>query len=74
MRRPQVGFDSIASVGGLAFLQWLVFAVFLDTFGVFLGAVSPSPMAVPYVLSALWILFNITASPLLSAARPATSD
>ncbi|TNY20692.1 putative ABC transporter PMR5 [Rhodotorula diobovata] len=55
-----VGFDSIASVGGLAFLQWLVFAVFLDTFGVFLGAVSPSPMAVPYVLSALWILFNIT--------------
>ncbi|BGP40764.1 ATP-binding cassette transporter snq2 [Rhodotorula kratochvilovae] len=55
-----VGFDSLASVGALAWLQAMVFAAFLDTFGLLLGAVSPGPPAVPYMLSALWILWNIT--------------
>ncbi|GAA6004217.1 uncharacterized protein JCM10292_007295 [Rhodotorula paludigena] len=55
-----IGFSSRESVGALSWLLWMVFAFFLDTFGLLLGAVSPTPTAMPYILSALWILWNIT--------------
>ncbi|GAA5891653.1 hypothetical protein JCM6882_006157 [Rhodosporidiobolus microsporus] len=55
-----LGLDASAGVGGLAWLQWMVLALFLVTFGVLLGAVSPTPGSIPYVLSSLWIMFNIT--------------
>ncbi|GAA5878533.1 hypothetical protein JCM8547_008786, partial [Rhodosporidiobolus lusitaniae] len=55
-----IGFDASAETGGLAFLQACAIALFVVTFGVLLGAVSPGPGTIPYILSALWICFNIT--------------
>ncbi|GAA6002985.1 hypothetical protein JCM10207_001930 [Rhodosporidiobolus poonsookiae] len=56
-----IGYDvGISSVPAFAWLQWMVLALFLVTFGVLLGAVSPTRGSIPYVLSTLWITFNIT--------------
>lgn len=38
-------------------LTWVVYSVFSVTFGILLGAVSPTIDSVPYVLSICWNLF-----------------
>ncbi|KAK4705806.1 hypothetical protein P7C70_g397, partial [Phenoliferia sp. Uapishka_3] len=47
-----------ATVSGLTWCLWMVYAVFTSTCGILLGAVSPSPFAVPFVLSLVWNIWN----------------
>ncbi|GAA5971047.1 hypothetical protein JCM11641_004124 [Rhodosporidiobolus odoratus] len=63
-----IGLDSAASVTGLGWLQFMVLAYFLCTFGVLLGAISPTPGSIPYILSSLWVLWNITSLTLVPVA------
>ncbi|GAA6032631.1 hypothetical protein JCM8097_004852 [Rhodosporidiobolus ruineniae] len=60
-----IGLDVSSEVSGLGWLQYMVLALFLVTFGILLGAVSPSPGSIPFVLSSAWILFNITSMALV---------
>ncbi|BGP16936.1 hypothetical protein JCM10213_007382 [Rhodosporidiobolus nylandii] len=49
-----------ASITALGWLTFMAMAYFLCTFGVLLGSVSPTPGSIPYILSTLWVLWNIT--------------
>ncbi|KAL8279014.1 hypothetical protein RQP46_008683 [Phenoliferia psychrophenolica] len=53
------GQQDAAVVGGLGWLLWMVYAVFTGTSGTLLGAVSPTPFSVPFILSVCWNMFNI---------------
>ena len=52
------GIGGRAENGGLTWLVWMSYAVFTATSGTLLGAVSPSPSNVPFVLSVVWNIYN----------------
>ncbi|ORY63831.1 ABC-2 type transporter-domain-containing protein [Leucosporidium creatinivorum] len=54
-----LGFDLSAEVGALTWLGNILLGFFTVTFGLLLGAVSPTPTAVPFILSLVWNLFNV---------------
>ncbi|KAI5475511.1 putative ABC transporter superfamily membrane protein Pdr11p [Pseudohyphozyma bogoriensis] len=54
-----MGFDSNPGVGGITFMSWVLVGMFNVTQGIMLGAVSPTPFAIPFVLSLVWNLFNV---------------
>jgi ABC-type multidrug transport system permease subunit len=53
-----LGMTGTAADGGLSWLNWNVNAVFNSSFAMLLGAISPSALAVPYIISLVWNLFN----------------
>ncbi|OCF57190.1 hypothetical protein L486_04646 [Kwoniella mangroviensis CBS 10435] len=53
-----VGLESSAMVGGLHWLAWAVYSIYTCTFGVMIGALSPSTFAVGFVLSFIWNVIN----------------
>ncbi|KAM0747667.1 putative membrane protein of the ATP-binding cassette transporter superfamily [Meredithblackwellia eburnea MCA 4105] len=54
-----VGFgqQTSAEVGALTWLAWIVCGFFTATFGTLLGATSPTPFSIPFILSLVWNLF-----------------
>lgn len=53
-----IGMTGTAADGALSWLNWNVNAFFTASFAMLLGAISPSPLAVPYLISLVWNLFN----------------
>jgi ABC-type multidrug transport system permease subunit len=53
-----LGMNGTAADGALVWLNWNVTAFFTSSFAMLIGAVSPSALAVPYVISLIWNLFN----------------
>ncbi len=49
-----MGFGTTAENGALIWLIWVAIAFFTASCGLLLGAVSPSPFAVPYILALVW--------------------
>ncbi|GAA5820477.1 hypothetical protein JCM11251_005643 [Rhodosporidiobolus azoricus] len=47
-----------AEAGAITWLSYVLLGAFTASFGLLLGTVSPTPTAVPFILSILWNLFN----------------